>query len=737
MLSQRQALDFLLRLPLVGRLGPAFLRYVLVGGLGFIADALLLEIFVRLSLSVYIARLLSMTLAMGCTYALHRNFTFTDAAKPARTGAQVIAFLVCQLIAAGVNYGVFCLLLAFMPAPVGLIGRMFSLCCGVGAGLAVNFFLLRLFVFPASGRPLYETLAPRSVWRVLPWLLAVVYFMRLVVQRLHDLAQWPQLQSELGPADPDIWMRLAQLRDWLAGGDFFSHAVLRTNAPFGGIETHWTRPMDFLLAALARMQGGDINAQLMAAAAWLPPLLGLVALAFLICAATRRFDNIHAVWCAALLFLFSPLAAYFSPGDADHHGLLAMLWCGVLCCVLRPQRRAAALFAGVLLGLMVWVSIEALMPLAAVYAVLGYFTLKDARAIRPLAVLALSCAITATLGLVIERADILTPLYDTLSIAHVALLWFIAIGAAVLCLPRITAQRPLLRAAYAVNAAAFALLAEIVLFPDILLGPMAGTDNFIGATFLGRISEALGVFSHKAPVILETLWMPVLAVLLVFITRDRSRETKTLLLLMGMGVLMVLAQGRWTYYLQPAAIILTASLLPAVAMRCIVLKRLERMFRPAAAVLVVVGLLGILDGFLPRETANDDVTCQRQMRYIVQTQQLKNLPVAGGVIYAPPGIGGDIIFFTPYSIIAGNYHREGAGLRELDDIAHDDKAEFSRRRFERRHVSAAFVCPATEGWWKELSPQHHPAWLQPQSGLKYLDIPGPKPQLYAVTGEPG
>lgn len=146
MLFERQALDLLNRIPLLRRLGPSFLRYLLVGGLGFLVDAGLLELFIFLDLSVYAARGLSMTLAIGVTYLLHKNFTFTDAAKPAKTSAQAAGFVACQLFAAAINYGVFCLLLAALPD--GFIARMFSLCCGVGAGLAVNFVLLRFFVFP-------------------------------------------------------------------------------------------------------------------------------------------------------------------------------------------------------------------------------------------------------------------------------------------------------------------------------------------------------------------------------------------------------------------------------------------------------------------------------------------------------------------------------------------------------------------------------------------------------------
>ena len=156
MLSERQALELLSRIPFIGRLGPSFLRYLLVGGLGFLVDAGVLEFLVRMDVSVYAARAFSMTFAIGCTYLLHRHYTFTDSKAPKRTEAQLAAFVACQLFAAAVNYGVFCLLLALLPQPPGFFARMFALCWGVGAGLAVNFALLRTLVFPAEGEPAYE-----------------------------------------------------------------------------------------------------------------------------------------------------------------------------------------------------------------------------------------------------------------------------------------------------------------------------------------------------------------------------------------------------------------------------------------------------------------------------------------------------------------------------------------------------------------------------------------------------
>ncbi len=38
----------------------------------------------------------------------------------------------------------------------------------------------------------------------------------------------------IGIADPDPWLRLTIVRDWLTGGSWYSHLMLHSNAPWGG-----------------------------------------------------------------------------------------------------------------------------------------------------------------------------------------------------------------------------------------------------------------------------------------------------------------------------------------------------------------------------------------------------------------------------------------------------------------------------------------------------------------------
>src|SRR4051812_6793692 len=75
--------------------------------------------------------------------------------------------------------------------------------------------------------------------------------------RTKGVLEFPKFDFPMGPPNPDVWLRLTQVRQWLAGGDFFGHQVFRTNAPFGGVTTPWTRPVDIILSVLYRLVPGN------------------------------------------------------------------------------------------------------------------------------------------------------------------------------------------------------------------------------------------------------------------------------------------------------------------------------------------------------------------------------------------------------------------------------------------------------------------------------------------------
>lgn len=122
------------------------LRFGMVGTVGFLVDAAVLYLGIALGLGLYLGRVLSYLAAVTTTWVLNRSFTFRTA--PGGNRAHEFArFAVSQLSGAGLNLGLFTLLVATIPwmaeNPVAAVAA------GSLAGLSLNFLVARRYVFTA------------------------------------------------------------------------------------------------------------------------------------------------------------------------------------------------------------------------------------------------------------------------------------------------------------------------------------------------------------------------------------------------------------------------------------------------------------------------------------------------------------------------------------------------------------------------------------------------------------
>lgn len=575
------------------------------------------------------------------------------------------------------------------------------------------------------------TLFRKNLWRILAYILPIITLLHSAWQRQQEVMLWPKLRAELGPADTDIWVRLLQVRQWLAGSDFFDHTLHNTNAPFDGMAMHWTRPMDALISlfhAFTPAQWVE-EIRLMVAAAWLPAALGIAAFALLAKGALARFNNIHVLFTLVFLLAVNPLASYFTPGDIDHHSIIILMWCGVLMLLAKPFSEKGAGVAGVMLGVMLWVGLESLAPVAIIYAVTGYSALLRPGQLRPFAIMCVTTALTAAAGLMVEVpiARYFTHVvYDTLSIPYVAALAFIAAGAWLVSCERIRSQPFNYRLAAGVVAGIVAAGLVLFLFPKIAQGPLADADPFITQEFFPTVTEAKPLLNLGWTMILQHIWQPLLALALLL----RLQRDPLLGSVLAASCCLMLYQGRFTYYAQAPAMLAIATLLPAYAMRCV--RGLDKVLRPYAMLLACCGVVMAVGLPFDANADRDAWACQSQMRYVIQTQQLQKL--AGDkprIIYAPAEVGGDILFFTPYRIIAGEYHREGKAMREMKAIATSTDSAKARNLLAARKVDSLLYCPiqAPKDSWLGKKP---PLWLSPVKGLSFKEQPGPKPVFYTV-----
>jgi putative flippase GtrA len=127
-------------------LSPSLLRFVLVGGAGFVVDGSILTLLsVQLGCSVYLSRLISFLSATLVTWLLNRRFVFsTDAVLQSRS-AEYARYLTVQVIGALANLGLFTVLVAQIPAwkTVPVVPLFF----GAIVGLVINYSGARFWVY--------------------------------------------------------------------------------------------------------------------------------------------------------------------------------------------------------------------------------------------------------------------------------------------------------------------------------------------------------------------------------------------------------------------------------------------------------------------------------------------------------------------------------------------------------------------------------------------------------------
>jgi putative flippase GtrA len=144
--------------PFVRRLGAArvaalleFLRFGVVGTLGFLVDAGVLLAAIALGLGPWLGRLVSFLMAATVTYTLNRAWTFRQRTGGGGASAgQWARFVVVNLGGFAANYGTYAVLLATSATVAAW--PVLGVAAGSIAGLGVNFGLSRRFVFKAAAR---------------------------------------------------------------------------------------------------------------------------------------------------------------------------------------------------------------------------------------------------------------------------------------------------------------------------------------------------------------------------------------------------------------------------------------------------------------------------------------------------------------------------------------------------------------------------------------------------------
>jgi len=125
-----------------------FLRFGVVGTLGFLVDYAVLSAAVALGSGPYAGRVLSYLVAASVVYALNRAWTFRDRGRGAAVGRQWGLYLALNLSGFAVNYGTYAAITAW--TELGAQHLVLGVAAGSIAGMFVNFALNRQLVFRAQ-----------------------------------------------------------------------------------------------------------------------------------------------------------------------------------------------------------------------------------------------------------------------------------------------------------------------------------------------------------------------------------------------------------------------------------------------------------------------------------------------------------------------------------------------------------------------------------------------------------
>lgn len=328
--------------------------------------------------------------------------------------------------------------------------------------------------------------------------LIVAVALALILTTSWALTDLPRLSRMLLP-DHDDMLRLAQVRDWIAGQGINDWTQYRM-APPGGAPMHWSRINDLGLAALillARPFVGQAHAEMIAVLAY-PGILFACAL-FLSARIARRLWGPSAGPIAAVLTALAyPGTTVFIPGRIDHHALQVVLIQSIVLLLMRAPSWAGGVLAGAIVAVSFVVGLETAPQVAALVAVMAMLWVVHGMAERPrLAGFALGLGAATAFFLIFLRptywssalCDAFTPASATGALAVAAALGVLAAGTA-----RLADWRWRIGAGAILGA--LAIGATLLAFPSCISGPYGEMDPFLLDHLMPSIIEANGVFTQ-------------------------------------------------------------------------------------------------------------------------------------------------------------------------------------------------------------------------------------------------
>lgn len=509
----------------------------------------------------------------------------------------------------------------------------------------------------------------------------------------------------------DSYMRLLRVAHLYHSGDWFDHAIPRSNAPYGEI-LHWTRPADllFLSGALVLEPFFGFERALFLWGICLGPLLHVAMVMVLVWAVAPVFDQERRF--LLVLAVVSQIAIWPHGllGRTDHHMLILLVFAaaigGVWRVLLGDRRPAVAFAAGAAAGFGLWLSVEFLVVWAVLFAALSVCWVRAGGelASRGLWHAAGLIAVVA-LALPVERPpdDWWALEYDRISIVHLLVgLLATAFWAAASDLARAgratTTRRRLI---VCVLGAVLAGGVMLLVFPKFFAGPEVDYDPGLRGIFLDYVNETQPLWPtnfRNAGWMMIFLGSAVFAVpyLLLRLWRDRRAGVWPFWLVIALGLLaylpLSLEMRRFTGFPAMLLAVVIADLLAALLARMREAALARRLLVLAVAVPAIFfgpvaagGALWSAD----QGTGAGSCSVAPLIRELNRPDGLGATPLT---VLAMVNFGPRLMYDTPHRVVTTPYPRNAAGQLDAFHIYAATDLEAARRLVDARGIDVIATC---------------------------------------------
>lgn len=577
------------------------------------------------------------------------------------------------------------------------------------------------------------------------------------------LFQFPEVLAG-GQLDGDGYIRLVRVEHLLTTGSWYDSVIPRSNWPYGEV-IHWSRPLDLLMAALALpfMTFLSIEGAIAVAGGVVSALLhGLLCVSGVWVIAPVVSSPARFLVMPALL-LQPGVFAYGTAGRADHHMLvllLAFLAMGAwLRALLDPDDRTAPKVAGLLAGLALWVSPEALLPLAAIFAGGGIaWVLGGTRARASNVRFCASLALAVGAAILVERPPgaWMSVEFDRISVAHLSMA-LIALGfwSAVGRTGTRVVETPRRRAVVGMIAAVAGPVLLHVIHPGFFRGPAAHADPRLEEIFFPFVNElqpllptdlaTTGLFvGHLGAALLALPY----ALYRVVRATSTGRRGAWAFLAAALALLVPMAAGqqRLAGYAGVTLALVVTSLLRDVmawasSLRSTARARLARI----GSMVVLLAGFPVLGSAISHAAASGRAVQLSEQAGQVDAPAACNLRALSRLLADPrelgdrprtiathPNMGPEILYRTPHRILSGPYHRNREGMTAILDLFTSTQTAQSRAIVQRREIDLLLLCPAVDrrylgsarggreledsqagpSLYRQLAAGEPPAWLE-------------------------